>query len=183
MLLPIRNFPTICLSNQLYTSKFFFCHWDFFVLPFLFSLELGVYHTIFHLKLFAVLFSDSLTTNKIPRSCKRIEKAVIIFIILYIVKWKYWSLLESILKIWKFPLKSHVIKTIFLPWRNKLFAVRYKIPYEREMKITSPRRASLPSRASSPHVNSPKELIKICSSFTSHRNSNKCCDFSIFFVF
>ena len=48
-----------------------------------------------------------------------------------------------------------MIKTILLQWRNKLFAVRKKIPYERRMKITSPSRASSRSRASSPHMNSP----------------------------
>ena len=69
--------------------------------------------------------------------------------ILYTVKWNCCSLLESIMKIWNFPLKSHAIKTIFLQWHKKLFAARKKIPYERGMKITSP------SRASSPHMNSP----------------------------
>ena len=45
------------------------------------------------------------------------------------VKWNCCSLLESILEIWESPLKNHVIKTIFLQWRNKFFAVRQKIPY------------------------------------------------------
>ena len=75
--------------------------------------------------------------SKIPWSCKRIEKAVIIFIILYTVKWNCCSLLKSILKIIISRLKATWSKqsfyddaTSFLPWdRNFHMNAGWKSPH------------------------------------------------------
>ena len=83
--------------------------------------------------------------NKISWSCKRIEKAVIIFIILYTVKWNCCSLLKSILKIIISRLKATWSKqsfyddaTSFLPWdRNFQMNAGWKSPHLAEPAHTA----------------------------------------------
>ena len=133
----------------------------FYVLPWtLFSYVLWDSKPDFALRLFLIF------------SPKIIAFVLLLYFVLYTIKWNCYIPLGASFKIKKLTLISYVIKIIFFQRHNKLSGgflmfsegikrkrfltkVRQKIPYERRIKIASPRWAIPPSRASSPRMKSP----------------------------
>lgn len=148
VLLPTRNISALNLHDQLYTSKFCFLLIYFLFCPIVWRLSLNISFKVACCSLGS--FTNDIT--KTPWSSKRIEKTNSIHNTTY-SRIELLNFLEAILKIKKFPFKSHMIKTVFFPVTQETFwseteHSEWTRGRNRFTSVSHP-----PSWTSSPHMN------------------------------